>query len=652
MTGLTKLSTSLDAEGERQLARVLAALIWASGAVYLFVIVTGLFYGDRVLIALTLVGCALLIIPMVLLRRRRVRASGLAVMLIEVATVTTIATVGQGIRDLAIVTFPIIFIFAGLALERAYFRICVGLTLLAVCWLVFGESLGWFVTKPFEGGVTNWFYLVGTTIILLVAAFAVDLLASNVRGGLQRAQSEIAERKRTEERLEQEKILLRTLIDSLPDRIYAMNVDGTKILSNTADWQASGGKKMEDVIGKTDFDTYPPELAVQFWAVDKQVMDSGEGIVGLEEPALDAEGKSVMTLTSKVPLRNAQGEIIGLVGSGHDITLRKRAESMQTAIHRISQAAIASEGIEELYRSIHSVLGELLPTENFYIAAYDPVNELISFPYFVDQYDQVQPGPTKVQGLTGYVIRTGRSLLATRQVLDRLVREGKVEIIGMLGEDWMGAPLKVEGRTIGVIAAQTYVEGLHFSQEDLNLLEFVSTQVAQAIERKRMEEEIRSLSLTDELTGLYNRRGFSLLAEQAVKVACRIKKNMLLFFFDVDGLKGINDTYGHTHGDLALKEVAAILKETFRGADVAARHGGDEFVVLAVDAATVSADALANRIQTDLEQHNQRGHRSYELTLSVGVAEFGPESPCTVSELIARADALMYEEKQAKKAGK
>ncbi len=98
----------------------------------------------------------------------------------------------------------------------------------------------------------------------------------------------------------------------------------------------------------------------------------------------------------------------------------------------------------------------------------------------------------------------------------------------------MGAPLKVEGRMIGVMAVQTYTPGVHFEQEDLNLLEFVSTQVAQAIERKRLEEEIRNLSLTDELTGLYNRRGFTLLAEQEMKLAHRNKQWRLLFFVDVD----------------------------------------------------------------------------------------------------------------------
>jgi diguanylate cyclase (GGDEF)-like protein len=183
----------------------------------------------------------------------------------------------------------------------------------------------------------------------------------------------------------------------------------------------------------------------------------------------------------------------------------------------------------------------------------------------------------------------------------------------------------------------------------LNLLEFVSTQVAQAIERKRMEEEIRNLSLTDELTGLYNRRGFTLLAEQEVKLAHRKKRSMLFFFTDVDNLKAINDNLGHAQGDLALMDVAAILKEAFREADIPARFGGDEFVVLAVDATLESAEVLTNRIQVTLERRNRQGDRPYQLTLSMGVARYDPEVPCTVSELIAQADGLMYDHKQAGK---
>jgi diguanylate cyclase (GGDEF)-like protein len=180
-------------------------------------------------------------------------------------------------------------------------------------------------------------------------------------------------------------------------------------------------------------------------------------------------------------------------------------------------------------------------------------------------------------------------------------------------------------------------------------LEIVSTQVAQAIERKRMEEEIRNLSLTDALTGLYNRRGFNLLAEQEMKLAHRIKRSMLLFFGDVDNLKMINDTHGHAQGDQALKDISAILKETFREADIVARIGGDEFVVLAVDASMERADVLTNRIQAALKRRKQPGDRPYQLTLSLGISNYDPEAPCVVSELIAQADGRMYRQKQASK---
>ena len=124
-----------------------------------------------------------------------------------------------------------------------------------------------------------------------------------------------------------EHALLRTLIDHLPDRIYVMDKDGRKTLSNLADWKASGGKSMEDVLGKTDFDTYPLELAEQFWAVDKTVLEEGNLIINHEEPGLDQEGKPVSVLTTKVPLRDADGNVVGLVGIGRDITELKRAEA-------------------------------------------------------------------------------------------------------------------------------------------------------------------------------------------------------------------------------------------------------------------------------------------------------------------------------------
>ena len=124
---------------------------------------------------------------------------------------------------------------------------------------------------------------------------------------------------------------------------------------------------------------------------------------------------------------------------------------------------------------------------------------------------------------------------------------------------------------------------------------------------------------------------------------------MLLFFGDVDALKTINDTHGHAQGDLALKEISTALKETFREADILARFGGDEFVVLAVDASMENAEAMTSRIQADLEMRTRKGDLPYQLSFSVGVACYAPESPCTLGKLLAQADGLMYQQKQARK---
>lgn len=176
--------------------------------------------------------------------------------------------------------------------------------------------------------------------------------------------------------------------------------------------------------------------------------------------------------------------------------------------------------------------------------------------------------------------------------------------------------------------------------------------VAQDItDRKQAEEALRSLSHIDELTGLFNRRQFFALAEQQLKIAIRTKKKLLLLFIDVDGLKRINDNHGHTEGDLALIDIANILKGTFRESDITARIGGDEFVVLAVKNtdADVNGEIPTTRLQNNLDEHNAKGSRGYKLSISVGTTQFDPEQPLSVDELLARADALMYEQKRGKK---
>lgn len=169
-------------------------------------------------------------------------------------------------------------------------------------------------------------------------------------------------------------------------------------------------------------------------------------------------------------------------------------------------------------------------------------------------------------------------------------------------------------------------------------------------DRKNFESELRNLSLRDELTGLYNRRGFQTLAEQELKTANRMKRGVFLLFADLDDLKGINDTFGHSEGDRALVAVVKILKETFREPDIIARLGGDEFVVLAIEGASESsAENLRLRLDRNLSHYQTGKKRDYTLSLSLGVSRFNPEQPVSVEELIAQADKSMYEEKNRKR---
>lgn len=168
-------------------------------------------------------------------------------------------------------------------------------------------------------------------------------------------------------------------------------------------------------------------------------------------------------------------------------------------------------------------------------------------------------------------------------------------------------------------------------------------------EQRKNEERLRGMSMVDELTGLYNRRGFFALAEQHFRLAERNARALLLIFADVDELKQINDSLGHRCGDQALFEIAAILSHTFRESDIIARIGGDEFAALAPETDDGAADPLIRRIRKQLDARNSRGDLPYTLSLSIGVASYTPENPCSIDEILADADRRMYEEKRSRR---
>jgi len=168
-------------------------------------------------------------------------------------------------------------------------------------------------------------------------------------------------------------------------------------------------------------------------------------------------------------------------------------------------------------------------------------------------------------------------------------------------------------------------------------------------EKKRLEDTLKAMSITDELTGLYNRRGFIALSQQQLKIAERAGNSMLLFFADLDNMKWINDTFGHKIGDRALIKTAQILKETFRESDIVGRLGGDEFCVLAIDARQTYARALYERLKENIKRYNSNNDDLFQISISLGFSRFDPDSPKDLDELISEADKMMYEEKNNKK---
>jgi len=371
-----------------------------------------------------------------------------------------------------------------------------------------------------------------------------------------------------------------------------------------------------------------------------------------------------------------------------EVVERQRAERLQHALYRIAEMAVSSESPAQYYAKVHAAVADLLYARNFYIALLGDDRRSIEFVYSVDEAGEDRPPRLLGKGLTEYVIRTGRTLLAHRGDIDALIAEGEVHGPGKVrASSWLGVPLRLDGEVVGVIAVQSYDPAIRFSRDDERLLSFVAHNIgtglgrqaaqerlrlahadlerrvgertgeleraneqllAQIGERLRAEQRLTHQALHDALTGLPNRSCLLDSLASALERASDMDgdvRGFAVLFLDLDRFKVVNDSIGHAAGDDLLVAVARRLVSAVGDDAVVARLGGDEFAVLAsCNDGIDGVHELARRLLSVIGQPLWVAGRELFPSASMGIALWHPRYR-SGEELLRDADAAMYRAK-------
>lgn len=310
------------------------------------------------------------------------------------------------------------------------------------------------------------------------------------------------------------------------------------------------------------------------------------------------------------------------------------------ALFEINRVIAMTERSEECFEKLLAMVRKLIPCEGATLFLLDQRTERLKAAatsgLTIDLIERIDFAGG--DGFSGWMAKQQKPVLFSALKRSQPTHEGVIK-------SFLSVPLVVGRQTIGVLNLGHSGEGA-FTKEDLRLLVLVASQASGVIQRTLMQEEIKDLTITDDLTGLYNRRHFMLRMSDEVNRANRFVQEFSLVFLDLDEFKRYNDNYGQETGDRALVEVGQVLKRVARATDIVARYGGEEFVLLLPTSGREEALIAAERIRIAVEEHVFP--RRKRLTVSVGVATF-PEDAADPVELLNRAGKALH---QAKREGR
>jgi diguanylate cyclase (GGDEF)-like protein/PAS domain S-box-containing protein len=409
--------------------------------------------------------------------------------------------------------------------------------------------------------------------------------------------------------------------------------------------------------------------AVNFWDIHQDpadqdswqaVLDSSSMVEIFETRLRRSNGTLFWARDSSRAAKDPLGNVLFYDGIIEDITRKKQMEEdhswdvrVQASVGDVSEKLLSPTPIEVISSLVLEHARRLTSSATAFVGHIDEgTNKLVPAAMTSDARDMLGGHPGNEEhiheksGMWRWVLEKRIAILTNKTSLDP-------RFSGM--PDWhlpvsqfLAVPAVMSGSIVGLIVVANSEDP--YGERELKAIERLATLYAIAVHRTRTENELRELSLVDDLTKVYNRRAFLTLAEQQIKVAHRTKKEMTLFYVDLDDLKKINDSLGHKEGDAALVEMAGLLKDAFRDSDIIARMGGDEFVVLAIDLAGGKVGALARRLYEKAQARNARSDAGSPLSFSLGIARYDPDKPSSLQDLLALADREMYQNKTAKKA--
>jgi len=296
---------------------------------------------------------------------------------------------------------------------------------------------------------------------------------------------DITERMRLEHTLQASEQRFRLAFEAAIDSILLVDKISGRVLNSNLSAQHSFNCSMQMLLKKNLWELDILKDHQQFEQISEELEKTGTVELSNRTIRIRGGGQFYADI-------NLMGRPTVIQCNIRDITERKQTQILQEAVYRIATAAETTKSLDDFYPKIHQIISSVMPAENFYITLYEETQNLLRFPYFKDAKDKpllvkVQPG----KGLTAYVLRTGKSLLCTQAVHDELERQGEVKLLGVPSAIWLGVPLVVEGKTIGAMVVQHYSNPTAYGEREQHMLEFVSTQVAIAIERKQAEEALR-----------------------------------------------------------------------------------------------------------------------------------------------------------------